>query len=230
MRKSKILPVVLLSLAAYPVARAHADFMIASAIVEFTQDGPRQQDIELISRSKENDYIETQINEVIHPGQPDETRRLIDDPSQSALLVTPDKTVLTGGGRKILRFVLLKEPDSEEHIYRVAIKPVIKGLDSKAKIGLKILVGYEALVIVRPVAPDPHYVAKRIGKTLTIQNTGNTNILFQNGKQCDAAKECKVLPVARVYPGATDTVTLGTDAPASYSVWDGGMTSEKQFE
>lgn len=68
---------------------AHADFIVSSAIIEFTGDGPRQQDIELISRSKENDYIVSEISEVLHPDSPDEKRRLIDDPAQGGLLATP---------------------------------------------------------------------------------------------------------------------------------------------
>jgi P pilus assembly chaperone PapD len=209
--------------------KALADFMIASAIVEFTDAGPRQQDIELVSRSKDKDYIETQISEIVDPGQKDETRRVIEDPAQGGLLVTPDKTVLAGGGRRVLRFVLLKDPDDRDHIYRVAIKPVIKGLDSSGKIGLKILVGYEALVIVRPVHPDAKYSATRSGKILTIENTGNTNILFQNGKQCDAANNCTTLPVMRAYAGTTTHIDLPRDASIVYSVWDGTETIEKTF-
>ena len=213
----------------FSAPQAHAEFMIASAIVEFTADGPRQQDIELVSRSKGNDYIEAEISEIVHPGQADESRRVLDDPTAAGLLVTPDKTVLTGGGRKVLRFVLLKEPDAEEHIYRVAIKPVIKGLDTSAKVGLKILVGYEVLVIVRPAAPLPRYEASRHGKTFTVRNTGNTDILFQNGKQCAAGAACVPAPVLRVYSGTVEHVELPLDIAAAYSIWDGADTSEKQF-
>jgi P pilus assembly chaperone PapD len=208
---------------------ARAEFMIASAIVEFTANGPRQQDIELVSRSKDNDYIEASISEIIHPGEKDETRRVIEDPATAGLLVTPDKTVLAGGGRRVLRFVLLKEPDAEEHIYRVAIKPVIKGLDTSGKVGLKILVGYEVLVIVRPVVPAPQYTAGRQGKTFTIRNTGNTNILFQNGRQCADAGTCVVPPAIRVYAGGTAHAELPYDTPVTYSLWDGAETTEKQF-
>src|SRR6185369_15429223 len=100
------------------------------------------------------------------------------------LLVTPDKTVLAGNGRRILRFVLLRDLDDKEHVYRVAIKPVIRGVENDNKLGLKILVGYEALVIMRPAVPMPAYSATRNGNLVEVTNTGNTGILFQNGQQC----------------------------------------------
>ena len=213
-----------------PVASAHAEFMVSSAIVEFTAEGPKQQDIELISRSKGSDYLEATVSEIVHPGQPDESRQVIEDPAAAGLLVTPDKTVLAGGGRKVLRFVLLKEPDAQEHAYRVAIKPVIKGLNTTGQVGLKILVGYEVLVIIRPLDAAPHYTAERHGKVLTVHNTGNTNILFQNGQQCAAPHEkCLVPPAVRVYPGMTAETNLPYGTPVTYSIWDGSQSIETQY-
>ena len=179
---------------------AQANFIVNSAILEFTADGSRQQDIELLSRSASNDYAVADIYEVEHPGAASEVRRLIDDPHQSMLLVTPDKSILSAGGRKILRFVLLKNPDAQEHIFRVAVKPVIKGLDSNKKVGLKILVGYEILVTVRPAKPAPAFTASRHGRTFEV-----TNILLQNGQQCASAQSCKIAPVIRVYAGRKPT-------------------------
>jgi P pilus assembly chaperone PapD len=226
--------IVLLLITAFALSglssQAHAEFIISSAIIEFTKDGPQQQDIELISRSKDNDYIVSQVSEIVRPGMPDESRKLIEDPSEGMLLVTPDKTILTGGGRKILRFVLLKQPDAQEHIFRVEVKPVIKGVENNTKVGLKILVGYEVLFIVRPAVMQPQYTAQRSGKTFTVTNTGNTNILFQNGKQCQTASDCKLTHVVRAYPGQKATITLPWDMPVRYSIWDGSTTTEKQFD
>ncbi len=208
---------------------ARAEFLISNAVIEFTADSPHQQDIELIGRGQEGDYIASEVTEVIHPGMPDERRQVLDNPSKAGLLVTPDKTILPAGAHKVLRFVLLKAPDAEEHIYRVAIKPVIKGLNGNGKLGLKILVGYEVLVIVRPTPLQPDYKANRTGKTFTIQNTGNTDILFQAGQQCVNDK-CETPPVMRVYPEQTNKVTLPLNTAVQYSVWDGQTTAEKKWD
>ena len=208
---------------------AHASFLISSAILEFTTEGPKQQDIELINRSAEDDYIITEVGEMVHPGAADETRREVTDPAESWLLVTPDKHILPAGGRKLLRFVLLKPLDAEEHIYRIAVKPVIRDVENTAKVGLKILVGYEVLVIIRPATIAPAYHASRQGKEFSVVNQGNSNVLFQNGAQCRAAEKCLLPPVLRAYPGQTAHVTLPLDQPVSYSVWDGKTTVEKRF-
>ncbi len=208
---------------------ARAEFMISNAILEFTTGGPTKQDIELISKDSGDTYIASEIFEIANPGQPNEQRRKIDDPASAGLLVTPDKTVLPAGSRKVMRFVLLKPPDTHEHIYRVTVKPVIKGVNGDGRVGLKILVGYEVLVIVRPAAINTAYNAARRGKTLHIENTGNSNVLFQAGKQCAAPNQCADLPVHRVYAGTQIDVALPQDMPISYAVWDGRETAEKNY-
>jgi P pilus assembly chaperone PapD len=210
-------------------AHAQAAFIISSAILEFTQDGPRHQDVEVISQSDKNDYVVAEVSEILQPGLASETRRVITDVSQSGLLVSPDKMVLAGKNRKVMRFVLLKEPDDQEHIYRVAIKPVINQTGSSDKVGLKVLIGYEVLVIVRPRSIASSYTAERQGNVIKVANNGNTNILFEGGQQCATPSDCKQTPVLRVYPGQTDSIKLGGDGVVHYSVWDGKDTSEKQF-
>jgi len=227
MRRYFIASLVIACLFSFP---AQAEFVISSAIVEFTADGPRQQDIELLSRSAGNDYIVAELAEIDHPGAAEESRHVLDDPEQGRLLVTPDKTILAAGSRKLLRFVLLQDPDAQEHVYRVAVKPVIKGVDNTGKVGLKILIGYEILVIVRPASMTPHYEAQRQGRRFRVANTGNTDILFQNGQQCATSDDCKRPPVLRVYPGQTTAVDLPLDQPVTYAIWDGATTVEKKFE
>jgi len=221
---------IFISLMVFCAVPAKAEFIITSAILEFTKDGPRQQNIELVSRSKDNDYIVTEVNEIIDPNTPQEKKVPVTDAVSGRLLVTPDKTILSGGNRRTMRFVLLSEPDQQEHIYRVAIKPVVKGVDNDSKVGLKVLLGYEVLVIIRPVQMQPSYSARREGKKFIATNNGNTNILFENGQQCSTAENCKLPPVLRVYPGQTDQVDLPFDMPLIYSVWDGANVTEKRFE
>ena len=208
---------------------AWSEFLVTSAIVEFNTGTPKQQDIEIVSQSTGDDYVVSEIYEVINPGTANETRQLIDDPANSGLLVTPDKMILSGGSHKVLRFVLLKVLDDKEHIYRVVVKPVIKGIDNSGKLGLKVLVGYEILVIVRPSSIQPSYNAVRSGNKIKVTNKGNSNVLFQNGQQCSGTNDCRAMPVARVYPGTDHTIDLPASAATHYSIWDGVKTDEKDF-
>ncbi len=207
---------------------ARAEFMLSNAIVEFNGQNP-QQDIELISRSEQNEYVETELYEIINPGREDEQRRRIANPAEGGLLVTPDKTILTGKSRKILRLILLRDPGDQERIYRLVIKPVIKGVESETQLGLKVLVGYEALVIVRPKSPETKISLTRKDNILSVANSGNTNVLLQSGQQCLDGKDCKTMPALRVYAGNSEDITLPHAAPGSYFVWDGQTLSEQRY-
>ncbi len=211
---------------AVPVA--HAEFLVSSAILEFHSGGPPQKDIELIGRGSGKDYIVTEVNEIRRPGAQDEAHQLVENPGESYLLVTPDKTILPAGSRKVLRFVLLKPLDAQEHIYRVAVKPVIKDVANNAALGLKVLIGYEVLVILRPAVITPNYHVERHGRMLTVRNDGNSNVLLQNGQQCKAQK-CPLPPVIRVYPGQSRSVELPRAQPVTYTVWDGIKNEEQHF-
>lgn len=200
---------------------AHAEFIVSSAIVEFTSDQPKQQDIELVSRSESDDYIVAEISEIIHPGLKDEMPFAIEDPADGNLLVTPNKAVLAAGTRKLLRFVCLKPLDEQERIYRVAVKPVIRGIEGARKIGLKVLIGYEVLVIMRPAQIRSDFQVTRRGRQLAIANRGNSNVLLQNGSQCEASQQCPLPASVRVYAGQTAELTLPQDKPVTYTVWDG---------
>lgn len=211
-------------------AQAQAEFMISTAIIEFNDQTGTQQDIELVSRSEENDYIQTELYEITAPGTPNEQRDLIDDPKNSPVLVTPNKTVLNANGRRILRLILLRERDAQEHIYRAVIKPVIKGLQSNSKMGLKILVGYEVLIIVRPLNPQVTINMRRNDKKLHVHNDGNTNILLQSGQQCNGDKnDCKDLPILRVYPKTAAIIDLPSASKGIYYIWNGIELSQQEF-
>ncbi|MGE0754248.1 MAG: molecular chaperone [Alphaproteobacteria bacterium] len=218
---------IIFSLAALP---AHAEFILSSSIIEFSAGSPKQKDIEIISRSQENDYVVSEISEVARAGLEGEKQQPVEDPRNSWLLVTPNRTILTGGSRRVLRFVLLKEPDDKEHIFRVAVKPVISGVEAQALVGLKVLVGYEVLVIIRPAEIKSAVEGQRQGDTLYLHNTGNTNILLQSGRQCDAAQECANLPARRIYPGQKMQLSLPQAAPVTYSLWDGKKTMSRSFD
>ncbi len=225
MSKTFITAIILLVLFNIP---AKAEFMLSSAILEFTPDSPRQKDIEAISVSAADDYLVAEIYEIISAGSASEERVLIDDATKSGLLVTPNKTVLAGNSRKVIRFVSLKEPEDKEHIYRVVVKPVINDVEHDDKIGLKILVGYEVLVIVRPKNLNISYKAERKNNKLTVTNSGNSNILLQSGRQC-SGNECKSPPVTRVYAGTTANIELPLDTPVTYFIWDGKNNTEAKF-
>ena len=211
---------------------AQAQFAMSEMIIDFASDAARQKDVEIISQSKETQYISTDTYVLDHPSESNEKRMLVKDPQKSGLLITPNKMVLPVGARKIMRFLLLHPQADKDQIYRVAVKPVILGGDAgNQRMALKILVGYEALVIVRPKDAKIDLVANRKGNSLTLTNNGNTNAYLQTGQQCDSTGgNCKDINVARIYAGTSWTSTLPyTDGVAKFQVWDGAKLQDMSF-
>lgn len=212
---------------------AHAEFAMSEMVIDFAEDAPRQHDIEIISQDKETQYISTETFVVTNPSAPDESRTSIGNPQESGLVITPKKMVLPAGARKMMRFLLLQEVPDQEKIYRIVVKPVIQGVeaDKQQKMALKILVGYEALVIVRPKGAKIELSAERKGNSLTITNSGNTNANLQSGLQCDElGNDCQELSVTRIYAGQSWTTSLPhMNGAVKYQIWNGKEMIDMTF-
>lgn len=116
----------------------------------------------------------------------------------------------------MLRIAKLSTDLEHEHVYRVTVKPVAGKIQSDNS-GLKIMVGYDLLVLLRPAVPAPDVRAVRSGHTLTFTNTGNVSVELVEGRQCSATKAaCVDLPAKRLYAGASWSTTLPSEAPAQY--------------
>ena len=104
-----------------------------------------------------------------------------------------------------------------ERVYRVAIKPVAGELTADVD-AVKILVGYDALVLVRPAQLLGTVKSERTDRSLVLRNMGNASRELFDGKQCDTAgAECRALPAKRLYPGASLTQSLPYDTPVRYT-------------
>lgn len=207
-----------------------AEMRLEKVIVDFTTADVARDDIEIANTSHDEIlYVSVQPAEIVNPGQPDESRVSQADPEELGLLVSPRRMILEPGQSKLVRFSLLERPRDRDRIYRVSIKPAVGELITQQS-GLKIVVGYDVLVIARPLDARPLLKATREGKTLTISNTGNTNALLYNGLQCpDQSDECDELPSRRIYAGASWRIELPLDAPARFLVAADGRTASEMF-
>ena len=73
----------------------------------------------------------------------------------------------------------------------------------------------------------------RNGKQFSVTNTGNTNVLFSDGKQClntETPEDCSTLASRRVYPGNTWTIELPHDHPVSFKLTSFEGIREQAFD
>ncbi|MCB1692521.1 MAG: fimbria/pilus periplasmic chaperone [Pseudomonadales bacterium] len=200
-------------------AASAADMYVDRSIVIFEAGGQPRQDVKVSNTGDDVMYVQVEVLAVDHPGTEKETRTKVSDPKALKLLATPDKLIIPPGGQKLVRIVNLQASNDAERVYRINVTPIVAPLEEESS-QLRIVVAYQILTIVQPDKPESNLVVSRTGQQVTFQNTGNTNVLLSEGKQCrpDDATQCEDLASRRLYAGNTWTLDLPFDAPISYSV------------
>ena len=152
-------------LAVVPVSAASAQIVLSNLIVDLSPGKDARQDIEVLNSAPDRAYVSVEPAEIVDAGTLSQMRKLEADPEKLGLLVAPSRMILEGGQRKLIRIAAIAPPADRERVYRVTIKPVI-GHVTSGQSGLKILVGYDVLVVcpgIRPIANtgDDHRTASR---------------------------------------------------------------------
>lgn len=213
----------------FVASSAQADILLSDLIVELQPAKQVKDDVEVWNNSPDRAYVAVEPREILNAGTADERVRTDPDPEKLGLLVTPARMVLEPGQRKLIRLATLAPPSERERIYRVTVKPVVGEFQSKDT-GLKIIVGYDVLVIVRPLTSSPGLTAVRSGRTLKFTNTGNVSIELVDGRQCDSSQvHCVTLPGKRLYAGATWSEQLSSDRPVQYTLRELGKVLRRTF-
>ena len=213
-----------LCLCAFP---ARAEMGLSKVVVDFTSARAARDDIEITNSADEILYVSVEPAEILNPGRPEERRVTNPNPRELGLLISPNRLVLGPGERKVVRLSLLERPKERDRIYRVTIKPVIGELVGTQS-ALKVVVGYDVLVIARPVNARPLLEVARSGNAIEFRNVGNTNALLFNGQQCDDTEtDCAELPSKRIYAGNTWQFQLPATGQGRFLIEsDGGITVE----
>jgi P pilus assembly chaperone PapD len=208
---------------------ASAELILSQLVVDLAGQSKQREDIEVLNSSDERTYVAVDASEIVRPGRSDELRQQEQDPEKRGLLVSPTRMVLEPGQRKLVRIAAIGSRREQERVYRVTVKPVAGNLESSVS-GLKILVGYDVLVLVRPISPSLNLVATRSGNTLTIRNDGNVSVELVDGKQCNLDRQnCISLPPKRLYSGAQWKQELSSSSPVEYTAIGGGKSVRRKF-
>lgn len=211
------------------VAEAHAEMVLSQVIVDLLPGKPPREDIEVWNDGAERMYVLAEPFEIHRPGTAAEQRVAVTDPEQAGLLVSPLRLVLEPGERRTIRIAAIGARSATDRIYRVTIKPVAGSVTAEDS-ALKVFVGYDTLVLVRPETFEGDVEAIRNGRSLTLRNSGNTAHEMFDGRQCNAAgDDCRELPAKRLYPGATWEQQLPFETPVSYRSSIGPTVRDREF-
>jgi len=212
-----------------PVTPARAELVLSNLIVDLQPGKHTRDDVEVWNNSPERTFVAVEPREILDASMPSQRIHRDPDPEKLGLLVSPTRMILEPGQRKLVRIASIASAADRERVYRVTIKPVVGGIESKES-GLKLLVGYDVLVLVRPARPLRNVTARRIGRSLTFQNSGNVSVEVVDGRQCNSTHaQCTNLPGKRLYSGATWTVDLPSDLPVEYMLKSPNASDRETF-
>jgi P pilus assembly chaperone PapD len=186
-------------------------------------------DIEIWNSGTERAYVALEPREVVDAGLATERRREEPDPEKLGLLVSPARMILEPGQRKLARIADIAPSSARERVYRVTVKPVAGPLEATDS-ALKIMIGYDVLVLVRPAEMRLGLSGRRSGNSLVFRNDGNASVELIEGRQCDrAGAHCTDLPGKRLYAGAQWSETLQSAGPVEYTVRSSAGSERRSF-
>ena len=210
-----------------------ADMVLNKSIIYFEPGEPNREDLEIQNVGDDPLYVQITPKIVHKPGTDKQAREIFDNPKEAGLLVSPNKLIVPPKGRKLLRFVNLNKNPQEERVYRVSVTPVVGDLTAKQS-GVKLLIGYEVLVLVHPINGNFELTHQRTANQLTVSNHGTQNVLLRKGTQCAPGIEdealCTQVAGKRLYPGNTWITELEENLPVTYFLSKGKEHTVQTFE
>lgn len=194
---------------------ALAQIIVNKSVLEFNEDN-LVQDIDITNTGDYKIFLNLSAAKIENPHTANPERVELTDPRTSPVLVSPKQVLIPPGQRKRVRVILRKTPKNVDDVYRLAIKPFTGDVQiendrpAEAKSSaVKILLGYDILLLARPKNAVGELAVKRTSKALWFKNTGNTNVLLRRMQQCNAAgDQCEDLRPNRVYAGEVYKVDL----------------------
>ncbi len=200
---------------------ATAQLSVNRSVIEFSPD-KLVQDIEVKNNGDFKIYLDLNAAEIINPESENPGRVELTDPRTAAVLVSPKQILLPPGQRKRVRVILRESATNKDRVFRLSVKPYTgkvkldnDGGNKKAS-AIKVLVGYDLLLLSRPQNANADLKVKRTNNSIEFANNGNTNVLLRKIVQCGSSEsDCVEIQPNRLYAGETYRVALPKSGPAS---------------
>lgn len=197
-----------------------AQITISKSILEFSARNLIQ-DVDVVNSANHRIFLKLTVAQMLNPESAEPKRFELNDPRTAPILVSPTQMMLLPGERKRIRVILRKVPDQNDDIYRLAVRPFVGEVDlddsnNEKASALKVLLGYDLLLLARPENAFAKLHVTRTDSTLTFENKGNTNVLLRRLTQCTAVEEeCEELRPNRIYAGERYQIELPKVGDAS---------------
>lgn len=217
-----------------PLYNSQAQITVNKAIIHLGPNSKAIQNITVTNSGDQTLFVSIMPEEVLRPGFPDESRR-----ETQEIVFAPKRFSIEAGAQRTVRLVIANAARETEKVYRVKFLPQTDDFSNEkgevvapGKTAMvKVLFTVGILVLVDPAAPAPKLEWKREGDEIIFTNSGNVNVLLEDGKNCVVGTEtCEDLPAERIYPGNTFKVKAAKDKQTSYRQQIGGQYSSIMIE
>mgnify|MGYP006405719973 CR=1 FL=1 len=216
----------LLGLLAQPAA---AELVLDRVIVDLEAGQAPRDDIEVMNMGEERMYVLAEPFEILDAGLESQARVALGPPSETGMFVSPLRMILEPGERRLVRIAATGERPASDRVFRVRIRPVVGEVVSQND-ALKVLVGYDALVLLRASEIRGEIEVMREGQRLTLVNRSNSAQELFAGQQCRAVNEdCQDLPATRLYPGQRWSIDLPYLTPGTFKKAIGSNVTTLDF-
>ncbi len=168
--------------------------------------------------SKKNQYFtlynygdESSVTQISFENIADKNRKTA---SKDELIIIPKKlTLKPGQSRKIMVLKRTQLQESDQlfmlDVSSTHLTSKLKEFENEKSVDFKQAAGTSTkiLVIVRPKLTHPDLLARKIGESLLVKNTGNTTIKLEQIEQCDD-DDCIMYSNVMLYPDSEKSIAL----------------------
>jgi len=213
------------SLFASALLYAASGINVTPLIVDFSPTGAKFSDISVINMSSSSTaYVKVTLTRVDNPGMPTEKNiPFTNNPQTFGLVASPVRLAIPPSQLRRIRLLPLIHDNAQDVVYEVNITPVTGEMESfnagnQIQAGLQVIVGYATKVFIRPLNAQAVVSITREGNLISISNTGNSNVLLNNGEECSSPSQCSPLPLPthRLYSGNTWTFNAPNAEPVQF--------------
>lgn len=217
----KVMSSILCLFLGFLSTNALAQITVSRSVIEFSPT-EKLQDIEILNTGDYKIYLDMSLAEIQNPESASPVRQELSDPRVAPVLVSPRQMLVLPGQRKRLRIIMREAATEQDRIFRLTVKPytgklnIEQSASTEKASAIKVLVGYDLLLISRPESIQPDVTTVRTDNSIKFVNSGNTNVLLRRIRQCDSAgNDCEELQPNRLYAGETYQIELPKPGPAA---------------
>jgi len=204
-------------LIALSTSEVSAQLNVDKSVIELSSSDERRV-IRLSNSGEDTLYVNLELHQVQDPTALEMTLLPSTDALSSGILVHPRQLIIAPGQTRTARVVLKKSIPEIDEVYRLVLSPFAGDALAESKstkgAGIRMLLGYKILVLVRPDELNPEIELQRDSESVRLVNHGNTNVLMRTLEACNPdGLSCQKLPSNRVYAGEV----LSLDIPEAIS-------------